>query len=927
MMDQKNSSGPYLSKRPVDTHPLQLDSTSHDFSDEDELTATNSSSKQRIGETSPSVASTAYSKHCDSSTSAGRFYSIADNENDSAPINTGILSLPSHTNVSAIHPWLLHRSKDNFNGELLWSRTRIQILSRYTTSESSTSHSLLNLSAKCLNSPHRPSLSSHVRQRLEQIDSFEDNNQNINQIQEITNLSQSDYKRKIEQLNSALSQSWETDQRVKALKIVIQCAKLLADVSVLKFYPSKFVLVTDILDNFGRLVDARINGRASQPGGEESAKETCRNWFLKVASIRELTPRIYVELAILRTCGFLQMAPANDEPTEHLMIYYSQSLLRISRMVRGIGNVIVASYVRCYICRIASLTLNSNSSLFNEVFMDSIAENSHLLRRISRANLQTFLFSQKISLWEYYNVLIPSFDWLLQCAITSNDHHVSLEILDKFEDKIFAPISSSLEDDFSKFLILCTLIEKLPFKLIVDNLEKWLSEIKQLSQIPDSRQETQLVDEDASFTTKIMAPIPSKLPMFTLIDNLGKALMISENNMSHTDKSQKLMVLNEIWKTIAEFIVPEYLICARTWLSFTCKYLTINEINLILGDIIQRIQPKRIFVDYYDNLVCMIDDIVSSRKCLDDFSSLFALDNFSLMFDMIQKDSFATKACKITLVSFLAVVKNLKDPSCNSTLDLLELAQQSAQSQSDQLIENQEEECHDAADKPDICINDIVIINQLTHICKILHDSIGPNTFDDELRQMSQHIIQFLRLVSFDIDLNAELNYLAECRASFDKLEPVIYYLVHRCHGLAIKCRKIINRKRKKTPSFINSCLAYSYITIPTIETAWMKASLLLEGAQIALMNSSLSHADAFIKEFINLLFECYKTSHEVNDMKRLEMSNLSNNLLGLFLAYEDDIDLHCKSNLINFVSKLDCAQDATLSKLDELLKIPKDNM
>jgi hypothetical protein len=42
------------------------------------------------------------------------------------------------------------------------------------------------------------------------------------------------------------------------LLILSQCSKLLLETHPFAFYPSKFALITDILDNFGRMVFERI---------------------------------------------------------------------------------------------------------------------------------------------------------------------------------------------------------------------------------------------------------------------------------------------------------------------------------------------------------------------------------------------------------------------------------------------------------------------------------------------------------------------------------------------------------------------------------------------------------------------------------------------------------------------------------------------
>lgn len=89
----------------------------------------------------------------------------------------------------------------------------------------------------------------------------------------------------------------------------------------------------------------------------EAAKETAMNWFYKVSSIRELLPRLYVEMSLIRCYKFIK-------PKE-----IDAALLRLSRMIRGVGDPLVASYARCYLVRVG-VQVSNGRDYMKECFLD-----------------------------------------------------------------------------------------------------------------------------------------------------------------------------------------------------------------------------------------------------------------------------------------------------------------------------------------------------------------------------------------------------------------------------------------------------------------------------------------------------------------------------------------------------------------------------
>ncbi|XP_071966062.1 VPS35 endosomal protein-sorting factor-like isoform X2 [Antedon mediterranea] len=497
-----------------------------------------------------------------------------------------------------------------------WNSKKVNILTKYTTSEK------LSITTSFLSQSDREkvvmksqiaqgTVTDKVKNRLEQLDDFEEGS-----VKEMLNLSQQDYVNRINELNDALITSWEQDQKVKALKIAIQCSKLLADTSVIQFYPSKFVLITDILDTFGKLVYDRIRRKSTyQPSGSsipqmlpekftpdqvpDSAKETCRNWFFKIASIRELIPRLYVEVAIMKCYGFLTTGE------------YSQALLRLTNQMRGIGDPLVAIYARGYLCRVGvAVAPDVKDHLINN-FFDFLSTYTQL----QKDSVQNILAIQRLEMVNYLSLYSPALDWILQCIAHKASEETLTEILAKCKKQC------------NSALLLNSIMSAFKPEFISKRALGFTELIKEC--------------EEAGF------------PKHHLYSSLGTNLVLAD-----PPEDQRLTVLNEVWKVVMKQKVPkEYINCAEVWVEYPCKHFTKREVNTILGDIIKHMTPNRAFEDSYQQLQSVMSKVLAHMH---DFSILFAMDKFLPFLDMFQKESVKVEVCKNIMEAF---AKHQKEPT------------------------------------------------------------------------------------------------------------------------------------------------------------------------------------------------------------------------------------------------------------------------
>ncbi|XP_033326331.2 VPS35 endosomal protein-sorting factor-like [Megalopta genalis] len=496
-----------------------------------------------------------------------------------------------------------------------WSTRRNAILSKYTTSEKlSIVTSFLSGGEKVVKVQPTGGVVDKVRTRLEQLDDFEEGS-----VRQMLDLSQQQYTARIEQLNSELVQAWHSDQRVKALKIAIQCAKLLVDTSVTAFYPSKFVLITDILDIFGKLVYERLKVKAEyyKPGSKvptslpdnftpdmvpENAKETCRNWFYKIASIRELVPRLYVEMAIIKSYSFLTTSEFNS------------ALLRITQMIRGIGNPLIAVYARCYLCRVGlALNKTSDFEFIRNNFYDFLCTYQQLFSPFIKDGLS----KQNMTIYSYLNLYSPALDWILQILVATTP-----------ENQLEGVISQCRKQKNSSLLLNSVLTAFKP---------------------------SYIAARAINFLNLITVIQDDGYPQYQLYRSFGECL-IHES----PPKEDCQTILNIIWKYLTDLTNPnKFMQCVEIWIQFTAIHFSVNELNLFFGKIIDRLNPNKNFEHHYTQLQNIIEKIVAHTQ---DFESLLAMDNFLPFIDLFHKETVKVEVCKTIIEGLSAQSSSITDP-------------------------------------------------------------------------------------------------------------------------------------------------------------------------------------------------------------------------------------------------------------------------
>ncbi|VDP22267.1 unnamed protein product [Heligmosomoides polygyrus] len=227
-----------------------------------------------------------------------------------------------------------------------WSSKRAQILSAQARAETAM------LSTQGGSFPARFSVSNKTKYRLEMME-------DMSGLRRLSDISQNEFVSHVNELRERFLKAWDDNKRVESVQVITELARLLSAPTTPPFFPVQWILVTDIIDLFGKFVYDRLLSKANEERKASGASplpsnfsshdvpadttEVARNWFCRVDDIKEVVPRFYVETTLIGCLQFLDSASLRI------------SILRLATMIEKFPHPLSAAYARAYICKISMI--------------------------------------------------------------------------------------------------------------------------------------------------------------------------------------------------------------------------------------------------------------------------------------------------------------------------------------------------------------------------------------------------------------------------------------------------------------------------------------------------------------------------------------------------------------------------------------------
>jgi hypothetical protein len=370
-------------------------------------------------------------------------------------------------------------------------------------------------------------------------------------------MTQEEFVSQLREMNEDIARAWLGAERVTALKLATRVARLLCDTSVPSFYPTLFVLVTEVMDTMGRLVFSRIHAKAereddgtvvaSLPAAfsvadvRQDAKDTCLNWFYKIGAVRDLLPRVYMELAILRCYHFLQAPPPRAQ------------LARLAAMQRGLGDPLAAAYARAFLGTRAAQLLPGETSVLESALSETCAAYCALAARPSAC---AACAASGLAPADYLALLEPPLEWLLAATVRAGrgDGALHMRLL-------------ALAGDAPPLPLLVALQAALPLPFVAAHARPLLRLLRDAGEAGGARGGC------------AYARSPSALRSQQL-RRLGEA------TAAHPPAAgERAALLRDAWRQAGRLAaLGEYLVAAAPWLDFSLRHFGAAELSALLED-------------------------------------------------------------------------------------------------------------------------------------------------------------------------------------------------------------------------------------------------------------------------------------------------------------------------------------------------------